>query len=415
MADVQIVSKVWGEEHWIINRDYAGKKMVLFKGRQCSLHLHKVKDETFYVNKGKVLLEVSGERRLMLPGDAQLIMPYQLHRFTAIGADAEIFEFSTHHYDTIDTDNFRVEHSQILDRSLVKTPDVYITGIFGYLGRSMSNFFSSKGYKTTGSDVEFVDITNRTVLLAELNLTKPKLIIHTAAMSNWRACENNPELAEKVNVEATKTIVDYCKLNSVPLVYISTDFIFSGSKEFYNENDSPDPINVYGSTKALAEDYVRTHNQHYIIRTGTFYGVSYIVDRPVFAHKVIRRLSQKVNYSVATDEVSTPTLIQDIAKAVYLLSQDKLFGTYNVAGSDSISRYNYALKIAETFKLEKTLLNPLTMLELDTETKRPKRLSLNTSKLIDHGIVMSSLDKGISIMFQDYMRNQTILNEVLGS
>ena len=71
---VRIIQKVWGEEHWIVNREYAGKKMVLYKGKQCSLHFHKKKDETFHVIKGKVLLECMGERRIMIPGDTQLIL-----------------------------------------------------------------------------------------------------------------------------------------------------------------------------------------------------------------------------------------------------------------------------------------------------------------------------------------------------
>ena len=91
-----VYPKVWGEERWIVNRDYCGKILVLNKGFRCSIHHHKIKDETFYINKGKVLLELNDDTRVMVPGDVQLIMPNEKHRFTGL-EDSEIIEFSTHH------------------------------------------------------------------------------------------------------------------------------------------------------------------------------------------------------------------------------------------------------------------------------------------------------------------------------
>jgi quercetin dioxygenase-like cupin family protein len=91
-----VYPKVWGEERWIVNREYCGKVLVLNRGFRCSIHHHKIKDETFYINKGKVLLELNDDIRVMVPGDVQLIMPNEKHRFTGL-EDSEIIEFSTHH------------------------------------------------------------------------------------------------------------------------------------------------------------------------------------------------------------------------------------------------------------------------------------------------------------------------------
>lgn len=98
------VPKVWGEEHWIVNRDYCGKKLILKRGFRCSMHLHKNKDETFYVISGKVFLELEGRSRVMGPGDHQHVPQGAAHRFWGI-EDAEIIEFSTHHEDE---DSYRV-------------------------------------------------------------------------------------------------------------------------------------------------------------------------------------------------------------------------------------------------------------------------------------------------------------------
>lgn len=95
---IEVVRKVWGAEEWIVNRDYCGKILILSKGYQCSYHYHKNKDETFYVLDGKVGMNVEGEKKVLYPGDIQLINPYQKHRFTGL-EDSKIIEFSTHHKD----------------------------------------------------------------------------------------------------------------------------------------------------------------------------------------------------------------------------------------------------------------------------------------------------------------------------
>jgi len=104
---MKIIKKVWGEEHWLVNEDYCGKRLMLNKGHRCSLHYHKIKDETFYVVKGKVLLELNGEKIIMNQGDLQRIKPQDVHRFSGL-EDSEIIEFSTHHDED---DCYRIEPS----------------------------------------------------------------------------------------------------------------------------------------------------------------------------------------------------------------------------------------------------------------------------------------------------------------
>ena len=105
MSQHKEVPKAWGKEVWIVNRDYCGKKLILNKGFRCSMHHHKNKDETFYILKGKVLLELGENKQIMLPGESMLVEPHQKHRFTGL-EDSEIMEFSTHHEDE---DSYREE------------------------------------------------------------------------------------------------------------------------------------------------------------------------------------------------------------------------------------------------------------------------------------------------------------------
>ena len=113
------VKKVWGHEEWIVNSPkYCGKKLVFLQGYRCSMHYHKIKDETFYLLSGRVLLETTGvdgieKSRIMTPGDVQHIPTKLLHRVTAI-VDSEVIEFSTFH---MEEDSYRIENSGRVDLS----------------------------------------------------------------------------------------------------------------------------------------------------------------------------------------------------------------------------------------------------------------------------------------------------------
>lgn len=108
---MEVHQKVWGEEHWIVNKEYCGKKLILKKGFQCSLHYHKEKDETFYVESGRVKFELVDSVRELLPGDSVYVPPLAHHRFTGL-EDSEIFEFSTTHKEE---DSYRIEPSRAVN------------------------------------------------------------------------------------------------------------------------------------------------------------------------------------------------------------------------------------------------------------------------------------------------------------
>lgn len=111
-GEIEVHPKVWGEEHWIVNKEYCGKKLVLREGYRCSIHWHKVKDEVFYVIAGLVLMEVNGEARVLTPGMKQYIAPGDKHRFTGL-RDSEMIEFSTTH---CEEDSYRDQPSGKIER-----------------------------------------------------------------------------------------------------------------------------------------------------------------------------------------------------------------------------------------------------------------------------------------------------------
>lgn len=118
---METINKVWGHEEIIINTsDYCGKKLVLNRGFRCSIHWHKIKDETFYVNNGKVFLEIGNEKKILLPGDSIRIIPGTKHRFSGL-EDSEIIEFSTH---DDSSDSYREEESGPVDLKKLELPEL---------------------------------------------------------------------------------------------------------------------------------------------------------------------------------------------------------------------------------------------------------------------------------------------------
>jgi mannose-6-phosphate isomerase-like protein (cupin superfamily) len=106
---IKFVTKLWGSEAWLVNTDkYCAKYLNLVEGYQCSLHYHKIKDETFYVLDGKIELELSNKTLLLKKGDSHRLRPGDIHRFRAITPQAKILEISTTHYDE---DSYRLEKS----------------------------------------------------------------------------------------------------------------------------------------------------------------------------------------------------------------------------------------------------------------------------------------------------------------
>jgi dTDP-4-dehydrorhamnose reductase len=396
---MRIVKKEWGEEHWIVNREYAGKKMVLYKNHRCSLHYHKIKDETFYVIKGCVLLELNDKIKILKLGDSILIKPNDKHRFTGL-EESEIIEFSTHHYDEDDRDNYRLEFSgKVTANELLKIiplKKIYITGSKGYLGEKLMEVLQSE-YIVKGSDKE-IDITSDNIK-REIETFSPDILINAAAYADYKECEKNPALAEKINIRGVENLAEICLNNTIKFVQISTDFVFDGKKGYYKEEDGPNPINVYGRTKAEAEKKLLSNIKDLlIIRTSTFYGFNINNKRPVFVNKVIDQLSNEKKYPVAADEISTPTLIDDLAEAIASLIKKEKNGVWNIAGKETVCRYNLALKVAHVFNLNKDLIIPSTVKELGLENVRPKNCSLDTTKLSQEGIMMHSIIEGLKIM-----------------
>lgn len=167
---------------------------------------------------------------------------------------------------------------------------------------------------------------------------QPKLIIHCAAITTILDAENNPPLAQRVNVEATKFLAHLAA--GIPFVFFSTDLIFDGTKGDYLETDAANPLHVYGETKLAAEEIVFRNARHLIIRTSLNGGTSLTGKRGFneMYRQVITAMGAD-GMTLFTDEFRCPLPAVETARAVWELVEKNCAGIYHVAGAERLSRY----------------------------------------------------------------------------
>lgn len=295
----------------------------------------------------------------------------------------------------------------------MKATAVMIIGANGLLGQKVVEFFSrgttnrlilagrSRAPSVSIQDVVYteIDICKRQEVRDAVATHKPDVIINTAAMTGVDACETDREVAWRINVTGVENIIEAARKNSTRVVHISTDYVFDGKEGPYSEEDRPEPINYYGRSKLASENQLRSSDIPFvIIRTMVLYGIAADV-KPNFALWLIRNLEERNEVKVVSDQTGNPTLVDDLAHAIISAVELKKTGLYHVAGRDILSRYDFALKLADVFGFDRGLVQPVTTAELSQPAARPLRSGLVTLKAeVQLGYRPSTVMEGLSIL-----------------
>ncbi len=267
---------------------------------------------------------------------------------------------------------------------------ILITGGSGLLGSKISEKTIEKGYKVYsgfnthesrfGTPIR-LDICDKILLHKIFKDVSPGVVIHTAALTNVDKCEEDEELAWKVNAEGTRNIAELSKKHKAFLVYISTDYVFSGEKGMYKETDETNPINHYGVTKLEGEMTVKAIADEWCVaRPSVIYGSTPAAGKVNFALWVLEKLEKGEPISIITDQYVSPTLNTNLAEMILEIVEKRLTGVYHLAGATPINRYDFASFLAEKFKLDKNLIRPVKSEDMKWKAKRPKNTSLNVEK-----------------------------------
>ena len=234
-----------------------------------------------------------------------------------------------------------------------------------------------------------LDITNQKLTFRLIKKLNPDYIICTAAHTGVDYCEVHRSEAYSVNVAGTRNVSEASGEIGAKLVYISTDYVFDGAKGMYSEGDVTNPINHYGKTKLEGEDAVKTICENWVIaRTSVLYGWN--PAKPNFVTWALDELMAGNRIKIVRDQFNSPTLADNLADMLIELIKRDENGVFHTSGGERISRYDFAIKIAEIFDLNSELIEPITSDQLNWIAKRPADSSLDVSKI-------SNIEKPLTI------------------
>ncbi len=260
-----------------------------------------------------------------------------------------------------------------------------ITGPDGLLGRALLKSLKAK-YKVASLRHKDADITQEKKVLQVFASTKPWLVIHAAAYTDVDACETNPEKAFAVNAKGTRNIAKAAKGAGSILIYISTDYVFSGRKKSpYHEQDQAVPINIYGKTKLKGEEFIKKLLKRYlIIRTSWLFGCG----RNTFIDAVLKQARNSKVLKIVAGKYSSPTYAADLSEAISRVIdkingkawQDKFYGTYHITNSGFCSWYDYAQYILKVKGVRNVKILPVSLSDVKFKARRPVFSVLDNSK-----------------------------------
>ncbi|XRP97087.1 dTDP-4-dehydrorhamnose reductase [Methanocaldococcus sp. 16A] len=227
----------------------------------------------------------------------------------------------------------------------------------------------------------FVDITIENKIKETIRKINPDFVINTAAMTNVDLCEIERDLAYKINALGAKYIGEICKEIGCNLCHISTDYVFDGEKGNYTEEDIINPINYYGYTKAEGERLLNEldYDAISIVRISVPYCISPI--KVNFFMWVLEKLKNNEVIKAVIDQWNTPTYVNELVEGIIKIYENDINGLLHFGGGEKVSRYEFALKVAEVFGYNKDLIKPIKSSELGWKAKRPKDTSLNSEKV----------------------------------
>ncbi|MGE5400172.1 MAG: dTDP-4-dehydrorhamnose reductase [Ignavibacteriales bacterium] len=265
---------------------------------------------------------------------------------------------------------------------------ILVTGANGMLGQRLVNYFSKeRNVELLAASVEPAHFDSN-VPYVQIDLSKrdsvknivydffPDYIVNAAAYTNVDMCEKDREMAWKVNVKGVEYLAETARIIDAHLIHMSTDYVFDGKNGPYTEEAKPRPLGYYGRTKLASENALRLIGAtNTIIRTNVLYG-PVKNGRPDFVRWVVNSLREYKEIRIVTDQIGNPTYIDDLVQGISKIIEFRKQGIFNIGGREFISRFDFTLKIADFFKLDKNLIKPILTAELNQPAHRPLRSGL---------------------------------------
>jgi len=292
---------------------------------------------------------------------------------------------------------------------------ILVTGASGLLGINLAQEMISE-HEIVGVDrgklvnapfkVLKVDLLDSGAVDYIIDSAQPEWLINCAALADLDACEANPELARRLNIDLPAQMAKACKTRGISFVHISTDAVFDGKKDgFYNEEDLTNPLGVYSKTKLDGERAVLSEDENAIVVRVNFYGWS-LGGRRSLAEFFFNNLVDNKTVSGFTDVIFCPILANDTARVLVKMLKKKLSGLYHLVGPQAMSKYQFGLEIARRFNLDESNISPKSILSSTLVAPRAHNLRLSTHKLsTDLGESLPEFSTGLEEFYTQYQQS----------
>ena len=258
-----------------------------------------------------------------------------------------------------------------------------VTGVKGQLGHDVMNELAKRGYEGVGVDVEEMDITDAAAVDSVIREAKVDSVVHCAAWTAVDAAEDNEEMCRKVNAEGTENIAKVCKALDIPMIYISTDYVFEGegTRPWEPDDKVTQPLNIYGQTKYEGEQAVeRLLDKYYIVRIAWVFGVN----GKNFIKTMLNLGKTHDHLTVVNDQFGSPTYTYDLARLLVDMVQTDKYGIYHATNEGICNWYEFACEIFRKAGMNVDVA-PVPASEYPTKAKRPENSRMSKEKLTENG------------------------------
>jgi len=286
-----------------------------------------------------------------------------------------------------------------------------VTGASGLLGVNLALEATQAGHTVFGVDksrrlrtTDFIqlhtDLLQPGAISAVLDESQPDWVIHCAALADVDACEENPELAQRLNADLPGELAEVVARHGARLAHISTDAVFDGQRGGYGEEDEPNPLSAYARGKLDGERAVAQANPEAVIARVNFYGWSPAGQRSL-AEFFYNHLAAGEKMMGFTDARFCPLLANQLAEILFAMLAANLSGLYHVVSADCLSKYEFGLALAHQFGLDETLIEPASVHQAGLKAARAPNLTLRSDKLAQAlGAPLPHVQSGLARLHQ---------------
>lgn len=281
-----------------------------------------------------------------------------------------------------------------------------VTGVRGQLGHDLRNELEKRGHECVGVDIEEMDITDAAACQKVISESGVDGVIHCAAYTAVDAAEDNAELCMKINRDGTENIAQVCEKLDIPMMYISTDYVFDGTgTRPWEPDDERDPLNVYGDSKYQGELAVENHlKKFYIVRISWVFGIN----GKNFIRTMLRLGKERGAVSVVNDQIGSVTYTYDLARLLVDMMETDRYGIYHATNEGIISWYDFACEIFRQTGMD-VAVTPCTSDEFPSRAKRPTNSRMDKSKLVENGFELLPDWKDALARYLDELKKQGMM------